>query len=230
MDLERERGITIKAQAVRLPTRRARTAGLPRLQPDRHARARRLHLRGVRSLAACEGALLVVDASQGVEAQTLANVYLALDNNLEIVPVLNKIDLPSAEPEVCARRSKRASASTRIAVLKSRQDRHRHRRRSSRPSSTTSRRPGRPDAPLRALIFDSWYDNYRGVIALVRVIDGTIKRGHKIRLMATERAFEVLEVGAFTPTRRQLPELIAGEVGFVIANIKEVRTPRSATP
>ncbi|MCB9528739.1 MAG: translation elongation factor 4 [bacterium] len=223
MDLERERGITIKAQAVRLAWKAAdgQLYELNLIDTPGHVD---FTYEVSRSLAACEGALLVVDASQGVEAQTLANVYLALDNNLEIVPILNKIDLPAAEPErVKAEIEELIGLDTSIAVM---------------TSAKTGL--GVPDVlqalidyvpppadnshlPLRALIFDSWYDNYRGVIVLVRVVDGVIESGTRIYTKATEQVFEVLEVGAFMPHAARLERLEAGDVGFVIANIKEVR-------
>ena len=223
MDLERERGITIKAQAVRLAWKAAdgEIYELNLIDTPGHVD---FTYEVSRSLAACEGALLVVDASQGVEAQTLANVYLALDNNLEIIPILNKIDLPAAEPErVKAEIEELIGLDTSIAVM---------------TSAKTGL--GVPDVlqavidhipppadnahlPLRALIFDSWYDNYRGVIVLVRVVDGSIQSGTRIYTKATEQVFEVLEVGAFMPHGARLERLESGDVGFVIANIKEVR-------
>jgi GTP-binding protein LepA len=226
MDLERERGITIKAQAVRLPWR-AKDGELYQLHLIDTPGHVDFTYEVSRSLAACEGALLVVDASQGVEAQTLANVYLALDNNLEIVPVLNKIDLPSADPVGVKQQIEEGigldtshaceiSAKTGLnidTVLQAVID-------------YIPPPPDNRDKPLRALIFDSWYDNYRGVIALVRVVDGVMRKGTKIYMKATERAFDVLEVGAFCPGARELPELISGDVGFVVANIKEVRQAR----
>jgi GTP-binding protein LepA len=226
MDLERERGITIKAQAVRLDWVAAdgEKYELNLIDTPGHVD---FTYEVSRSLAACEGALLVVDASQGVEAQTLANVYLALDNDLEIVPVLNKIDLQAADPErVCAEiediigldtsDSVHVSAKTGLGVEKVLQ-------------ALVDGIPPPEDNyndPLRALIFDSWYDNYRGVIVLVRVVDGSIKKGSKIAMKTTCQVFEVLEVGVFSPGATALPELKSGDVGFVIANIKEVRNAR----
>ncbi|MEZ4434610.1 MAG: translation elongation factor 4 [bacterium] len=223
MDLERERGITIKAQAVRLAWRAAdgELYELNLIDTPGHVD---FTYEVSRSLAACEGALLVVDASQGVEAQTLANVYLALDNDLEIVPVLNKIDLPAAEPdrvkaeieEVIGLETAHAvytSAKTGLGVpdvLQALID-------------YIPPPPDNADKPLRALIFDSWYDNYRGVIMLVRVVDGEMKSGTQIHMKATAQTYEVLEVGAFTPGAAKLESLQSGDVGFVIANIKEVR-------
>lgn len=223
MELERERGITIKAQAVRLNwvAKNGENYELNLIDTPGHVD---FTYEVSRSLAACEGALLVVDASQGVEAQTLANVYLALDNDLEIVPVLNKIDLPAADPErvsaeiedvigLDASDALQVSAKTGIgvedvleAIIK------------QIPAPTNN-----VQKPLRALIFDSWYDNYRGVITLVRVVDGSVKKGSKIAMKATGQVFDVLEVGVFSPAATPLKELRSGDVGFVIANIKEVR-------
>src|SRR4051812_29945926 len=222
MDLERERGITIKAQSVRL--RYQSDAGqeyvFNLIDTPGHVD---FGYEVSRSLAACEGALLVVDAAQGVEAQTLANVYLALDNNLEIVPVLNKIDLPSANPDEVKKEIEDvigldtseallASAKTGIGIHEILE-------------AIAKRVPppvGDPEAPLQALIFDSWYDTYKGVITLVRVRAGTVKKGSKIRLLATSKDFEVQSVGAFAPHAIELDTLSVGEVGFVISNIKQV--------
>jgi GTP-binding protein LepA len=222
MDLERERGITIKAQSVRLSYRS--DAGqdyvINLIDTPGHVD---FGYEVSRALGACEGALLVVDAAQGVEAQTLANVYLALDNHLEIVPVLNKIDLPSADPEgvkkqiedvigLDASHAILASAKTGIGIREIME-------------AAVARIPppeGDPDASLQALIFDSWYDTYKGVVTLVRVVNGTMRKGTKIRLLATQKDFDVLAVGAFTPFPAELESLSVGEVGFVIANIKQV--------
>ncbi len=226
MDLERERGITIKAQAVRLSYRAddGKNYVLNLIDTPGHVD---FHYEVSRSLAACEGALLVVDAAQGVEAQTLANVYLALDGNLEIVPVLNKIDLPSARPEeiraeieevigIDASEAILASAKTGIgiheileAVVK------------KVPAPT-----GDPDAPLRALIFDSWYDTYRGVVVLVRVMEGTLRSGQKILFMGTQKAYEVTVVGISDPHPREIDAISVGEVGFFAAAVKEVSDTR----
>lgn len=222
MDLERERGITIKAQTVRLNYRS--DAGidyvLNLIDTPGHVD---FTYEVSRSLAACEGGLLVVDASQGVEAQTLANVYLALDINLEVFPVLNKIDLPAADPErvkqeiediigIDAHDAVLASAKEGIGTHEILEE-------------IVKKIPppaGNPDAPLKALLFDSWYDQYQGVIILVRIFDGTLKKGDKIQLMSTNSSFEALKVGVFAPTMSEVPELAAGEVGFVIAGIKDV--------
>ncbi|MBE0574632.1 MAG: elongation factor 4 [Desulfuromonadales bacterium] len=223
MDLERERGITIKAQAVRLnyTSVDGQQYILNLIDTPGHVD---FTYEVSRSLSACEGALLVVDASQGVEAQTLANVYLAIDQNLEVFPVLNKIDLPSADPErvrseieeiigLDASDAVVASAKAGIgideileAIVKKIPAPH-----------------GDPEAPLKALIFDSWYDPYQGVIVLVRVIDGSLKKGDKIRLMASRTDHEILKVGVFAPHTMAVNELTAGEVGFITASIKVVQ-------
>ncbi len=223
MDLERERGITIKAQAVRLnyTASDGQEYTLNLIDTPGHVD---FTYEVSRSLSACEGALLVVDASQGVEAQTLANVYLAIDQNLEVFPVLNKIDLPSADAErvrseieeiigLDASDAVVASAKAGIgideileAIVKKIPPPH-----------------GDPEAPLKALIFDSWYDPYQGVIVLVRVIDGSLKKGDKIRLMASRTDHEILKVGVFAPHPLAVNELTTGEVGFITASIKVVQ-------
>ncbi len=223
MDLERERGITIKAQSVRLnyTARDGKTYILNLIDTPGHVD---FNYEVSRSLSACEGAILVVDAAQGVEAQTLANVYLALDNDLEIVPVLNKIDLPSARPDeikdeieeiigldaseavLCSAKTGLGIEDVLEAVVK-----------------TVPPPKGDPDGPLQALVFDSWFDPYRGVIALVRIVEGTVKRGDTGRMMATGADTEVQEVGVFAPKPTATKTLSAGEVGFIITGIKEVR-------
>jgi GTP-binding protein LepA len=222
MDLERERGITIKAQSVRLHYRS--NAGqdytINLIDTPGHVD---FGYEVSRALGACEGALLVVDAAQGVEAQTLANVYLALDNNLEIVPVLNKIDLPSADVEGTKKQIEEVigmdASNALLASAKTGQGIH------EILEAVVERVPapeGDADAPAQALIFDSWYDTYKGVVTLVRVVNGTLKKGLKIRLIATNKDYEVLAVGAFSPHPEELESLSVGEVGFVIANIKQV--------
>ncbi len=223
LDLERERGITIKAQAVRLYYR-ARDGELYQLNLIDTPGHVDFSYEVSRSLAACEGALLVVDASQGVEAQTLANVYLALENNLEIIPVLNKIDLPQADPErvkqeieeiigLDASEAILASAKKGIGTEEILE-------------AIVKKIPpprGERDAPLKALIFDSWYDPYLGVVVLIRMVDGKLYPGQKIKLMSTGKEFEVTKVGVFAPNPTGVDMLVAGEVGFFAAGIKEVR-------
>jgi len=222
MDLERERGITIKSHAVRLDykARDGKNYVLNLIDTPGHVD---FSYEVSRSLSACEGALLVVDASQGVEAQTLANTYLAIANNLELIPVLNKIDLPSAEPErikeqieniigLDASEAVLTSAKTGVGV-------------EDILEAIVAKVPapkGDPTAPLKALIFDSWYDSYRGVIVLFRIIDGTIKKGTKIRFFNTGREYLVETIGVNRPRPTLTNELGAGEVGFMTASIKTV--------
>ena len=226
MDIERERGITIKAQTVRIPytDKNGKNYILNLIDTPGHVD---FNYEVSRSLAACDGALLVVDATQGVEAQTLANVYLALDHNHEIVPVLNKIDLPSADVERVAHEIEESigldctdavpvSAKTGLNIDKVLE-------------AIVERLPapkGDLDAPLKALIFDSWYDSYQGVVILFRIIDGKIKKGDMIRLMATGKEYEVIRLGVFSPTARDMKELGAGEVGFLCGNTKELGDAR----
>jgi GTP-binding protein LepA len=184
MDIERERGITIKAQTVRLTTR-PRTASLQLNLIDTPGHVDFAY-EVSRSLAACEGSLLVVDASQGVEAQTLANVYQAIDNDHEIVPVLNKIDLPAAEPDRIKEQIEDVIGSMRPTPDDFGQDRHRRRGRAGGHRHRCRRPQGDPDEPLKAMLVDSWYDTYLGVIVLVRVIDGKLKKGQKIKMMGTD--------------------------------------------
>ncbi|KYF94765.1 elongation factor 4 [Sorangium cellulosum] len=222
MDIERERGITIKAQTVRLDyaAKDGQTYRLHLIDTPGHVD---FNYEVSRSLQACEGALLVVDATQGVEAQTLANVFLALDNNLAIVPVLNKIDLPSADVDRTTREIEDvigldcsgaipASAKTGIGIAEILE-------------AVVSRVPapkGDLNAAPRALIFDSWYDSYRGAVVMVRVVDGILRKGQKVRFMATGRDYELTEMGVFTPHATAITELGPGEVGFLVGNIKSV--------
>ncbi|HZK38230.1 MAG TPA: translation elongation factor 4 [Clostridia bacterium] len=223
MDLEKERGITIKLQTVRL------------IHRDKDGKEYYLNLIDTpghvdftyevsRSLAACEGAILIVDASQGIEAQTLANVYLALEQDLEIIPVINKIDLPSARPDeikreiediigLDAREAPLISAKEGLNI----EDVLEHIVKRVPPPA------GDEDAPLKALIFDSFYDSYKGVIAYVRIMEGKVKKGMRIKMMATDKEFEVIEVGVFSLEPIQIDSLRAGDVGYIAASIKDVR-------
>ncbi|MGE4291107.1 MAG: translation elongation factor 4 [Desulfovibrio sp.] len=222
MELERERGITIKAQTVRIPYTApdGQKYVLNLIDTPGHVD---FSYEVSRSLAACEGALLVVDSTQGVEAQTLANVYLALDNNLEVVPVLNKADLPSAEPERVATEIEEiigldASGAVSISaktglnvdqVLK-------------QIVELLPPPKGDPNAPLKALIFDSWYDSYQGVVVLFRIFEGKLKKGDPIRIFSSRRDFEVTKLGVFSPDAKDMKELGPGEVGFLCASMKEL--------
>jgi GTP-binding protein LepA len=222
MDIERERGITIKAQTVRLDytARDGKTYVLNLMDTPGHVD---FGYEVSRCLAACEGALLVVDASQGVEAQTLANVYQAIDAGLEIVPILNKIDLPAAEPDrikqqiedvigLDASEAVPISAKTGLNI-------------DQVLEAIVTRLPppkGTLDAPLKALLIDSYYDAYLGVVVLVRVVDGELKKGQKIRMMATDAVYQVEQIGVFTPKKVAVERLGPGEVGFITAQIKQV--------
>lgn len=226
MDLERERGITIKAQTVRLDYRGEDGAmyELNLIDTPGHVD---FNYEVSRSLAACEGALLVVDAAQGVEAQTLANVYLALEHDLEIVPVINKIDLPSAEPErVKNEIEDTIGLDASAAVLTSAKTGLGIKEVLDAVVAFVPPPEGDPEAPLRALIFDSYFDPYKGVIANVRVKEGTIKKGMKLKLMATGKTFDVTDVGCFRPQPVDTGALGTGEVGFIAGALKDVRDVR----
>ena len=226
MDLERERGITIKAQTVRLDYRGedGELYELNLIDTPGHVD---FNYEVSRSLAACEGALLVVDAAQGVEAQTLANVYLALEHDLEIVPVINKIDLPSAEPErVKEEIEDSIGLDTSAAVLASAKTGIGIKEILDAVVAYIPPPEGDADAPLRALIFDSYFDAYKGVIAHVRVKEGVIQKGMKLKLMATGKTFEVTDVGCFRPRPVDTGELRTGEVGFIAGALKDVRDVR----
>ena len=226
MDLERERGITIKAATVRLSykAKDGQTYELNLIDTPGHVD---FHYEVSRSLAACEGALLVVDASQGVEAQTLANVYMATEHNLAIIPVINKIDLPSAEPENAKRQIEDViGIDASGAILASAKD---GRGIEEILESVVQQVPppvGEASKPLKVLLLDSWYDSYRGVVLLVRVVDGTLRLKQKIRLLAAGRDHEIVSLGAFAPFPKEVDELGPGEVGFLTASIKEVADAR----
>jgi GTP-binding protein LepA len=226
LDIERERGITIKLQAARI-LYSARDGGVYTLNLIDTPGHVDFGYEVSRSLAACEGALLVVDASQGVEAQTMANVYLALENNLEIIPVINKIDLPAADPDKVIQEventigldcsdSLKCSAKTGVGIE------------DILEAIVHKLPPPEADStkPLRALIFDSYYDSYRGVVVFFRVVDGEVKKGDKIRFMNSGMEYDVLEVGIMTPNQIQVDSLRAGEVGFLSAAIKSVDDAR----
>lgn len=222
MDIERERGITIKAQNVRLTytAKDGETYQLNLIDTPGHVD---FNYEVSRSLSACEGAILVVDSTQGVEAQTLANVYLAIDQGLEVLPVLNKVDLPSSDLEKTKQEIEQivgldtsdavaCSGKTGVGVP-------------DILEQIVEKVPppkGDPDGPLRALIFDTWYDTYRGAMVMFRVVDGTLKKGDRVKFMATKREYEVTELGVFTPHPRPLEHVGPGQVGFFAANIKSV--------
>jgi GTP-binding protein LepA len=226
MDIERERGITIKAQtaALEYKAKNGKTYNLNLIDTPGHVD---FSYEVSRSLSACEGALLVVDASQGVEAQTVANCYTALDLHVEVVPVLNKMDLPQADPEnakaeiedvigIDATNAIPCSAKTGMGI-------------DEILEAVIERMPaprGNPDGPPRAMIIDSWFDNYVGVVMLARVVDGVLKKGDRIRMMATNAVYPLEQIGVFTPKSMPRDELKAGEVGFLIAGIKELQAAK----
>ena len=222
MDIERERGITIKAQTVRLTYKAqdGQTYQLNLMDTPGHVD---FAYEVSRSLAACEGSLLVVDASQGVEAQTLANVYQAIENNHEIIPVLNKIDLPAADPDRVKRQIEEViGLDTQDAIIASAKSGLGIQEVLEALVKRLPAPEGEEDASLKALLIDSWYDPYLGVIILVRVKDGVLKRGMKIRMMSTGASHQVESVGVFTPKKLALDELRPGEVGFITASIRHV--------
>ncbi|MCL4492565.1 MAG: translation elongation factor 4 [Nitrospirae bacterium] len=222
MELERERGITIKAHAVRLNynAENGESYILNLIDTPGHVD---FSYEVSRSLASCEGSLLVVDATQGVEAQTLANTYLAIEHNHEIIPVINKIDLPGADAEQVKGQIEDAlGIDCSEAVLASAKEGIGTREILEAIVRKIQPPKGTDDAPLKALIFDSWFDNYQGVIVLVRVFDGTIRPGMKIKMMAMNKEYEVVKVGVFTPKMEDTSQLSAGEVGYVVAGIKTV--------
>jgi len=222
MDIERERGITVKSQSVRLNylAEDGKEYVLNLIDTPGHVD---FTYEVSRSLAACEGALLVVDAAQGVEAQTLANVYMAIENDLEVLPVLNKIDLPTAEPErVCQEVEELIGLDTSIAVRVSAKQGIGIQEVLQQVVDFVPPPAGNSDAPLRALIFDSWFDSYLGIVIMIRIIDGKVRVGDKIRFMATAKEFEVVQLGVFTPFREECSELGLGEVGFLSASIKTI--------
>ena len=224
MDIERERGITIKAQTAALEYKDGRVYNLNLIDTPGHVD---FSYEVSRSLSACEGALLVVDASQGVEAQTVANCYTALDLGVEVIPVLNKMDLPNADPEnakseiedvigIDADQAIPCSAKTGMGI-------------DDILEAVITRMPpprGNPDAPLRAMIVDSWFDNYVGVVMLVRVVDGTLIKGERIRMMASDAVYGADNLGVFTPKSVPRDRLNAGEVGFIVAGIKELQAAK----
>jgi len=226
MDLERERGITIKAATVRLAyeAEDGQTYELNLIDTPGHVD---FHYEVSRSLAACEGAVLVVDASQGVEAQTLANVYLAVNLNLVIVPVINKIDLPAADPENARREIEEVvGIDASEAILASAKEGIGIHEILEMIVKKVPPPVGDPEAPLKVLLLDSWYDTYRGVVILVRVLDGVMKPKQKVLFIAVRREYELQTVGAFAPFAREVPELGPGEVGFFTAAIKDVGDAR----
>ncbi|MGH2449629.1 MAG: translation elongation factor 4 [Chloroflexota bacterium] len=226
MELERERGITIKLQAVRMTYRAGdgREYELNLIDTPGHVD---FTYEVSRSLAACEGALLVIDAAQGVEAQTLANVYLALEHDLTLIPVINKIDLPAADPDEVKRQIEEViGLDPADAILASAKEGSGIEEILEAVVARVPAPGGNPEAPLRALVFDSHYDAYKGVVAYVRVMDGVVRDGQELRLMVADRKIEALEIGVFRPQMSPVPELLAGEVGYIATGLKSVRESR----
>ena len=222
MDLERERGITIKAHAVRLEylASDGQTYHFHLIDTPGHVD---FTYEVSRSLAACEGVLLLVDATQGVEAQTIANAFLAMENNLTIIPVINKIDLPSADVEKASRQIKEVLGIDRSeAILASAKEGTGIKEILEAVVRRIPPPKGDPDKPLKALIFDSWFDNYLGAVVLTRIVDGSLQKGEKIQLMSTKKVFEVLDLGYMTPKKKPAQGLNAGEVGYVVAGFRKV--------
>lgn len=226
MDLERERGITIKLQTTRLvyKAKDGNEYFLNLIDTPGHVD---FNYEVSRSLAACEGAILVVDAAQGIEAQTLANVYLALDQDLEIIPVINKIDLPSARPDEIKKEIEDVIGldASEAPLISAKEGLNIEDVLESIVEKVPAPK-GDSDLPLKAMIFDSYYDNYKGVVALVRVVEGKLKPGTEVKMMATGKSFEVVEVGVFSPRQIEVDELAAGDVGYVAASIKNVKDAR----
>jgi len=220
MDLERERGITIKAQAVRL---KYNDYELNLIDTPGHVD---FSYEVSRSLAACESALLVIDAAQGVEAQTVANIYLALEHDLEIIPIINKIDLPSAKPDWVKEQLMEVGIDPDEAILASAKEGTGVENILEAIIDRTPAPAANHQKPLRALVFDSVYNSYQGVIAYVRIVDGSIKKGQKIKMMANDYVYEVDEVGVFNPEMIEIDSLDSGEVGYIIAGIKDVKNCR----
>ena len=226
MDLERERGITIKSQAVRMFYEKdGREYTLNLIDTPGHVD---FTYEVSRSLAACEGAILIVDASQGIEAQTLANVYLALDHDLEILPVINKIDLPAARPdEICAEIEDVIGIDCSYAPRISAKNGTGIREVLDAIVDYLPAPKGDENAPLKALIFDSFYDNYKGALSYVRIMDGAVRQGTPLLFMAAGKKYETVEVGVFTPNLLPVPQLQAGDVGYIAASIKNVGDTRA---
>ena len=226
MELERERGITIKSKAVHMQytAKDGQTYNLNLIDTPGHVD---FHYEVSRALAACEGALLVVDATQGIEAQTLANVYMALEHDLETIPVINKIDLPSAQPEVVKQEIEEViGLDTSEAPMVSAKTGHNVEAVLEAIVKHVPPPKGDAEGPLQALIFDAYYDNYKGAICFVRVMQGTVKPGMRMRMMASKAEFDIVEVGTFHPGYSPCSTLQAGDVGYISASIKDISDTR----